>query len=182
MPPNCRLMRLHIPMVSGTGSGRTCTSRCRAARSRVSTGEGVGELEAEPRPSESASACSRSNIGTASAHCRSSLKWDAYRRRRSHSPWNRGDGAGGLVAEDGRVALDERVQVLFPQQVGGDALDSRGGQPCRGETVTLRLTRGERRGSPSPPGTSRSDGQAFLNCAVPDASIMFCDVSLIFGP
>ena len=33
------------------------------------------------------------------------------------------DGAGGLVAEDGRVALDEGVQALFGQEIGRDALD-----------------------------------------------------------
>ena len=33
------------------------------------------------------------------------------------------DAARGLVAEDGRIALDKSVQVLFLQEVGGDALD-----------------------------------------------------------
>ena len=33
------------------------------------------------------------------------------------------DGAGSLVAEDRRVALDERVQALFGQQIRRDALD-----------------------------------------------------------
>ena len=31
--------------------------------------------------------------------------------------------AGGFVAEDGRVAFDERVQTLFGQEIGRDALD-----------------------------------------------------------
>ena len=74
------------------------------------------------------------------------------------------DGAGGLVAEDGRVALDERVQVLFPQQVGGDALnllrrtavqggDGDAAADTRGDGGDIVLLRREHLGQ---------DGQAFL--------------------
>ena len=40
--------------------------------------------------------------------------------------------AGGLVAQDGGVALDEGVQVLFGDQVAGDALDLIGGTAVEG--------------------------------------------------
>ena len=36
------------------------------------------------------------------------------------------NGPGGLIAQNGGIALDEGVQVLLPDQVGGDGLDLRG--------------------------------------------------------
>ena len=83
--------------------------------------------------------------------------------------------AGGLVAEDGGVALDEGVQVLFVRRDSLQCARShRGGQPWRVETVTLRETRGEMASM-----KSRSAGNSSVrtalhswNCAVLRASIM----------
>ena len=56
------------------------------------------------------------------------------------------NGAGGLVAEDGGVALDERVQTLFRQQVGRDALDLlRRAAVQRGDRDGARNARGDGR-------------------------------------
>ena len=75
LPPNCRLMRLHISMVSGNRLRPDMYISVPGSSFRVvSTGKVLESLRPNSRPSESASACSRSNIGTASAHCRSSLK------------------------------------------------------------------------------------------------------------
>ena len=46
------------------------------------------------------------------------------------------NGPGGLVPQDGGIALDEGVQVLLLQQVAGDPLDLVRRQPWRVDTVT----------------------------------------------
>ena len=75
-PPNCREIRRHISMVRGKRARPDMYISSLGSSPRVvSTGKVLESLRPNSRPLERASAWSRSNMGTASAHCRSSRKW-----------------------------------------------------------------------------------------------------------
>ena len=76
LPPNCAEMRRHISMVSGNRERPDMYISSFGSSPRVvSTGNVFDSFRPNCSFSWSASACRRSNIGTASFHCRSSLKW-----------------------------------------------------------------------------------------------------------
>ena len=76
LPLNWREMRWHISMVSGNRLRPDMYISSLGSSPRVvSTGKVLLSFRPNSSPLLSASACSRSNMGTASAHCRSSLKW-----------------------------------------------------------------------------------------------------------
>ena len=76
LPLNWREMRWHISMVRGNRLRPDMYISLLGSSPRVvSTGKVLDSFRPNSRPQLSARACRRSNMGTASAHCRSSLKW-----------------------------------------------------------------------------------------------------------
>ena len=76
LPPNCREMRWHISMVRGNRLRPDIYISLLGSSPRVvSTGKVLESFRPNSSPQLSASFWSRWNMGTASAHWRSSLKW-----------------------------------------------------------------------------------------------------------
>ena len=88
----------------------------------TSTGEGVGELQAEFQTVGVRQSLEPGEHGHRVAVLQVLLEVVIVEGDIviAHAVQN---GAGGLIAQDGGVALDEGVQVLFLNEVAGDALD-----------------------------------------------------------